>query len=295
MAYSMTGYAQAEGSANDLQLTVTIRSVNHRFLDLKLRTPPEADPLEPEIRRRVKAKVQRGSVQIIVNMESAAPATVRVDQALVTAYLEAYRAIAGENGIAADPDLNAILRLPGAVSVDRAECAEDAFRALLFETLDEALDRLNEARLIEGRTIVADLEARSTTIGNEVEQLGDRMEGVNRLYLQRLESRLGVLLADSNIEDQRLLHEAAIMAERTDIAEELQRLGAHVIKLKATLAGTAEIGKQLDFLAQEMNREANTMLSKTNPLGSDALPVTEAGLRLKAEIEKIREQVQNVE
>jgi uncharacterized protein (TIGR00255 family) len=295
MAYSMTGYAQAEGSADNLQLTVTIRSVNHRFLDLKLRTPPEADSLEPEIRRRVKAKVRRGSVQINVNLESAAAPSVSVDQALVTAYLDAYRAIAEENSISADPDLNAILRLPGAVSIERAECGEGALKTLLFATLDNALDRLNEARLVEGRTVVADLEARAIAIGDEVDRLRDQMDGVNRLYLQRLETRLGALLADSKIEDQRLLHEAAVMAERTDISEELQRLGAHVVKLKVTLAETSEIGKQLDFLAQEMNREANTMLSKTNPLGSDALPVTEAGLRLKAEIEKIREQVQNVE
>ncbi len=295
MAYSMTGYAQAEGAADDLHVTVTVRSVNHRFLDLKLRMPPEADPFESEIRQCVKQKIQRGSVRINVNLESAAPAAVRVDQALVAAYLNAYRAVAEANGIAADPDLNALLKLPSVVSIERSVCGEDAFKTLLWGALNEALDRLNEARIEEGRAIATDIKARAEAIADEVDALRSKVAGVNGLYLQRMESRLRDLLADSKIEDHRLLHEAAIMAERTDISEELQRFGAHVTKLKQTLGEDSALGKKIDFLAQEMNREANTLLSKTNPLGAGALPITEAGLRLKAEIEKIREQAQNME
>ena len=295
MAYSMTGYAQAEGAAADLRIAVTARSVNHRFLDLKLRTPPEADPFEPEIRQRVKRKIERGSVRIDVHLESAAPAAVRVDQALVAAYLDAYRAAAGANGIAADPDLNAVLKLPGAVSIERQACGEDTLKTLLLDVLDEALDRLNEARGEEGRAIAADIAARAAAVAGEVNALRGKIDSVNGLYLQRLKSRLGELLADATIEDQRLLHEAAVIAERTDISEELQRLGAHVAKLQRTLDEDSALGKRIDFLAQEMNREANTLLSKTNPLGAGALPITEAGLRLKAEIEKIREQAQNVQ
>ncbi len=295
MAYSMTGYAEAEGAAGDLRIAVTARSVNHRFLDLKLRTPPEADPFEAEIRQRVKRKIQRGSVRININLESAATAAVRVNRALVAAYLDAYRAVAEANGIVADPDLNAVLKLPGAVSIERSECGEDTLKTLLFGVLDEALNRLNEARREEGRAIAAELKARAQTVAGEIDAIREKIAGVNGLYLQRLEARLAELLADSKIDDQRLLHEAAVTAERTDISEELQRLGVHAAKLERTLGENSALGKNIDFLAQEMNREANTMLSKTNPLGADALPITEAGLRLKAEIEKIREQAQNVE
>ncbi len=295
MAYSMTGYAQAEGAAGDLRIAVTVRSVNHRFLDLKLRAPLEADPFEPEIRQRVKRKVQRGSVRINVELESAAPAAVRVDQALVAAYLDAYRSAAEANGIAADPDLHAVLKLPGAVSIERPAHGEDTLKTLLLDVLDEALDRLNEARGEEGRAIAADIRARAEAAAGEVDALRNKIDSVNGLYLRRLKARLGELLADAKIEDHRLLQEAAVMAERTDISEELQRLGAHLTKLQRTLGEGSALGKRIDFLAQEMNREANTLLSKTNPLGAGALPITEAGLRLKAEIEKIREQAQNMD
>ena len=295
MTHSMTGYAQAERAGGDLRVAVTARSVNHRFLDLKLRLPPEADPFEPEIRRRIKRKIERGSVRVNVDMESAAPAAVRVDQALVAAYLDAHRALAEANGIAAEPDLNAVLKLPGAVAVERPSCGEDALKTLLLDALDEALDRLNEARIEEGRAIAADIRARAEAAAGEIDALRGKTAAVNGLYFERLQARLGELLADSKIDDQRLLREAAVMAERTDISEELQRLDAHAAKLQRMLHENTAGGKNIDFLAQEMNREANTLLSKTNPLGADALPITEAGLRLKAEIEKIREQAQNVE
>ena len=294
MTYSMTGYAQAAGASDDLRVAVTARSVNHRFLDLKLRLPAEADAFEPEIRRRIKRKIERGSVRVNVELESAAPAAVRVDRALAAAYLEAHRSLAEANGIAAAPDLNAVLKLPGVAAVERSPCGEDALKPLLLRVLDETLDRLNAARIEEGRAIAEDIRARAQAAADEIAALRGKTAAVNELYSQRLQARLGELLADAQIDDHRLLHEAAVMAERTDISEELQRLDAHAAKLLRMLDASSS-GKNIDFLAQEMNREANTMLSKSNPLGADALPITEAGLRLKAEIEKIREQAQNVQ
>lgn len=291
----MTGYARVEGAVDDLSIAVTVRGVNHRFLDLKLHAPAEVDPFEPQIRRCVKEKIERGSIRIHVAIESAAPTAIRVDQEFVAAYLDAYRSVAEANGITSDADLHTVLKLPGAVAVERAECGEGTLKSLLFSLLDKALDRFNEARIEEGRTIAEDIEMRAEAIANEVDALRDKIVGVNELYFQRLKNRLGELLADSKIDDHRLLHEAAAAAERSDISEELQRLDAHAAKLGKTLDEDAATGKKIDFLTQEMNREANTLLSKTNPLGAAALPITEAGLRLKAEIEKIREQAQNME
>lgn len=299
MAASMTGYARVQSEGEDLSLTLTVRSVNHRFLDLQLRVPPDIEALEGLIRQHIKQQVTRGQLQISASLRwHRKTDKLRVNRSLVEAYLASYRELAREQDITAEPDLNAVFRIPGAVSLDEGE-VEESQKSLLQDALTDcltrAMDELLRNRLREGEGIVADIRERGRAIRQETERLAAAVPGATVKFQQRIERRLTDLLGEAPIDPQRTLQEAAILADRTDISEELQRLKAHAERLLEMLEGGAELGKQIDFLAQEMNREANTMLSKTTPLGHDGLEFTDTALRIKAEIEKIREQAQNLE
>jgi uncharacterized protein (TIGR00255 family) len=299
MAASMTGYARVQSEREDLSLTLTVRSVNHRFLDLQLRVPPDVEALEGLIRQHIKQRVTRGQLQVSTSLRwHRKTEKLRVNKPLVEAYLESYRQLAREKGITAEPDLNALFRVPGAVTLDESEF-EESNKSLLQEALEDcltrALDELVRNRLREGEGIAADIRERARTIGQETERLAESLPAMTVRFQQRIERRLAELLGDTPMDSQRVLQEAAVLADRTDISEELQRLKAHAERLLEMIDGEAELAKQIDFLAQEMNREANTMLSKTTPLGQEGLVFADTALRMKAEIEKIREQAQNLE
>ena len=299
MAYSMTGYARVRSESDDLSMVLTLRSVNHRFADLQLRIPAELESLEARIRRLVKRHVKRGQVQLNISIDwNGSSGRVSVNQPVVDAYLDAYRELARRHEIPAEPDLNVLLRLPNAVSFDGFELDEPR-RALLEETLDDtltrALEELNRARDLEGDGIVAEMKERLRNMKGDVEKLESvRLDTVPK-FQERMEKRLAELLERFAPEPQRVLQEAAILADRADISEELQRFGGHLARLSEMLDGDGEMGRKIDFLSQEMNRETNTILSKSTPLGRDGLAVTDVGVRLKAEIEKVREQAQNLE
>jgi len=299
MAASMTGYARVQSEGEDLSLTLTVRSVNHRFLDLQLRVPPEIEALEGLIRQHIKQQIVRGQLQVSASLRwHRKTERLRVNRPLVEAYLETYRELARAQGITVEPDLNAVFRVPGAVTLDDAELEESQKSVLgvaLTDCLGRAIEELQRIRLREGEGIVADIRERGRTIRQETERLTSMLPGTTARFQQRIERRLTDLLGEVPLDPQRVLQEAAVLADRTDISEELQRLKAHAERLLEMLAGGAELGKQIDFLAQEMNREANTMLSKTTPLGQEGLEFTDTALRIKAEIEKIREQTQNLE
>ncbi len=299
MAYSMTGYARVRSENDDLSMVLTLRSVNHRFADLQLRIPAELEALEARIRRLVKRHVKRGQVQLSISIDwNGSSNRVTVNQPVVDAYLDAYRELARRHEIPAKPDLNVLLRLPDAVSFDGFEIDEPR-RALLEETLDNtltrALEELNRARELEGDGIVAEMKERLRNMKEDMGKLESvRLDTVPK-FQQRMEKRLAELLERFAPEPQRILQEAAILADRADISEELQRFGGHLARLSEMLDGEGELGRKIDFLSQEMNRETNTILSKSTPLGRDGLAVTDVGVRLKAEIEKVREQAQNLE
>ncbi|MCB1021285.1 MAG: YicC family protein [Bryobacterales bacterium] len=293
----MTGFARV-ATDGEPALEATVRSVNNRFLDVKIRTPSDFDALDPQIRALVAAHVKRGSVQIHVNLRAQRTTTLRLNRALAEAYLDAYGELAQARGVTAAPDLTSVLRIPGVLeeaSAERTEEQQEALNALLLETLEAAMTKLNEERAREGAGIVADVRARGETIAAEAAAVAEPAANLAPAFQQRVATRLEALLGAAPIDQQRVLQEAAVLADRCDVSEELQRLAAHARRLFELLDGGGEVGKQLDFLAQEMNREANTLLSKTTPLGEAGLPLTDAGLRLKAEIEKIREQAQNLE
>lgn len=297
MLRSMTGFARVS-SDGDPSVEVMLRAVNHRFLDLKLRMPSELESCEPLVRKLIKENIQRGSVQVNINLHAERSTHFALNRDLAHAYLAAYDELAATREVSHPPDLTALLRAPGVLGELEAERTKEeqaAIEARVEQTLREAIAQFNAEREREGAGIDADVRERAERIGVEADGLVERVAELLPEFQVRLQKRLKELLETTPVEPQRILQEAAVLADRCDISEELQRLEAHSERLMDLLDTGAEAGKQLDFLAQEMNRETNTLLSKTNPLGAAGLPVTDAGLRLKAEIEKIREQAQNLE
>jgi len=290
---SMTGFAQAKGQINNLAFNVSIKSVNHRFLDLPFRLPSNTDSIEMSMRRVLKEKLARGHVDVNLSFEQSGAVPLSLNRALVSGYIQAFRAAAIEAGIAAEPDLNAVLRLPGALDTNVAPSDEQLTPAVLPK-LEQALDQLNRVREEEGRAMDRELRERMESIRKACAEVAIFRDAVLKTYSERLRSRIQEWLG-SSVDQERILQEAAVLADRSDIQEELVRLKNHVEHFLGLLDTIGEVGKKMDFLLQEMNREANTLLSKTSGLAGDAARITEAGLAMKADIEKAREQVQNIE
>ncbi|HEX6802864.1 MAG TPA: YicC/YloC family endoribonuclease [Terriglobales bacterium] len=290
---SMTGFAQVKGQVNNLAFNLSIKSVNHRFLDLHFRLPANTDALEMTLRRVLKEKLARGHVDVNLSFDQAGAAPLALNRQLVSAYVAAFRAAAIEAGIAAEPDLNAVLRLPGALEVNSAPADSELTPAVLPK-LEQVLEQLNRMREAEGEGIDKELRERMAHIATACGEVRKYREVVLKSYSERLQQRLQEWLGTS-VEPERIVQESALQADRSDIQEELVRLENHVQHFLALLGQSGEIGKKLDFLLQEMNREANTLLSKTSGLAGEAMRITEAGLAMKSDIEKAREQVQNIE
>jgi uncharacterized protein (TIGR00255 family) len=308
---SMTGFSQVRGevsrendgrkdapvaSAQDharLTFGLSLKSVNHRFLDLHFRLPSGTDSLEMQLRRLLKERIARGHVEVTLSLERPASETFSLNREIVGGYIAAFKTAAAEFAIPAEPDLNAVLRIPGALD-SANEIADGEIEAAVMARVGEALDRLNQMREEEGRGIVRELRARMAHLLEAGKSVQQHRRAVLQNYTERLHSRIQDLLG-SSVDRERVLQEAALLVDRSDIQEEIVRLETHVHHFLGLLDEGGEIGKKLDFLLQEMNREANTLLSKTSGLAGEALQITEAGLAMKSEIEKAREQVQNLE
>jgi len=302
----MTGFAQVRGeiehnppstaaaaSNGRLAFALSLKSVNHRFLDLHFRLPSGTDSLEMQLRRLLKEKIARGHVEVSLSLERTSSEAFALNRELVGGYIAAFRAAAAEFSLAAQPDLNAILRIPGALDSSN-ECAETEIEPAVLAKVGEVLERLNQMREQEGRGIANELRDRMVHLSEAGKSVHQHRRAVLQNYSERLNSRLQELLG-STVDKERVLQEAALLVDRSDIQEEIVRLDTHIQHFLGLLDEGGEIGKKLDFLLQEMNREANTLLSKTSGLAGEALKITEAGLAMKAEIEKSREQVQNLE
>jgi uncharacterized protein (TIGR00255 family) len=290
----MTGFSQVKGQINhELAFSLSLKSVNHRFLDLHFRMPSDSDGLEMKLRRTLKEKIARGHIEVTLSLERASESAFVLNRQLVAGYVEAFRAAAREFGIASEPDLNVILRMPGAMDTN-AMPADGELDSAVLDKLEEALTRLNSMRDEEGRGIEQELRRRMSHIAKAGAGVGEHRSAVLHAYMEKLRSRMQELVG-SQMDGDRIVQEAALLVDRSDIQEELVRLHTHVNHFLALLDGGGEIGKKLDFLLQELNREANTLLSKTSGLAGEALKITEMGLAIKSEIEKAREQVQNLE
>jgi uncharacterized protein (TIGR00255 family) len=308
----MTGFGRTTGrvieSGTELAgWTLSIKSVNHRFLDLHLRLPGNTDTLEMELRRQLKQSILRGHIELTLTVERATRNNAAsYDRELVTQFVAAFRAAQKEHGLSQEPDLNTILRLPGVFSANGANASgaperreerdalAEALQTSVLEQLGEVIDRLNQMRAAEGLALTAILREALDQLERDVSTAAELRSLVQTAYHRRLRERMQVLLG-SAVDDARLLQEAALLADRSDVEEEIARLLVHIGHFRALLSTGGEVGKKLDFLLQEMNREANTLLSKSAGIPEEGARITELGLGMKSAIEKIREQVQNLE
>jgi len=292
----MTGFARVKKTLPAGEIIVSLKTVNHRGLDLHFHMPPELDALENELRAAIKRGIARGHLQIhLVFTRPGEGGSAPVNRPLLEAYVRAFREAAEVYNLGGEPDLNAALRLPGMLGgPDQEELGETVSQAVL-QAVDEAVALLNASREREGAITAQELHQRCRVIRGLVERIEEIRTGAVPAFQKRLREKLADLLHGAGIDPQRLVQEAAILADRSDISEELIRLRTHAEQLEQMLAAGGEIGKRLDFLLQEMNRESNTVLSKTGGLGDLGLTITELALAAKSEIDKIREQSLNLE
>jgi uncharacterized protein (TIGR00255 family) len=294
---SMTGFARVKRSVSQGELMLSLKSVNHRGLDLHFHLPPEFDAMENEIRAALKSGLARGHVQIHLSYARAGAQTESpLNRAMLDAYVRAFREATELYQLSGEPDLNALLRIPGMLSASaESEDLPEEVSSAVLELTAEALVMINAFRDREGAATARELRQRCENIRGLVERMEQIREGAIPAFQKRLRDKLADLLHGTAIEPQRLAQEAALLADRSDIAEELVRLRTHSDQLQAMLKAGGEVGKRLDFLLQEMNRESNTVLSKTGGLGDLGLTMTELALAAKSEIDKIREQSLNLE
>jgi uncharacterized protein (TIGR00255 family) len=246
-----------------------------------------------KLRRLLKEKLARGHVELALNLERGGDENFALNRQIAGGYIRAFRAAAAEFSLAAEPDLNAILRLPGALDA-AALSADSELEAAVLSKVEEVLARLNQMREEEGRGIERELRQRMAHVRKAGEGVEKHRQAVLHTYVEKLKARMQELIG-TQVDPERVLQEAALLVDRSDIQEELVRLDTHVKHFLGLLDQGGEVGKKLDFLLQEMNRESNTLLSKTSGLAGEALQITEMGLAIKTEIEKAREQVQNIE
>ncbi len=293
---SMTGFARVRESIGGVELVVSIKSVNHRGLDVHFYTGAELDPFETAMRASVKRFVGRGHVDIRTQITRAGVnGPLAVDSVKLDAYVTAYQTAAAQYGLTTPVDLNAAFRVPGMLSEAAIVELPDNFEVPLVATLERALTQLNEFREREGGEIAVLLLEKAANLSRIATEVETLRKGAFPAYQARLRERVSDLLAGSGIDPQRLVQEAALLADRSDIGEEIERLRIHSRQVDDLLRAGEEVGKKLDFMLQEMNRETNTILSKTSGLGDQGLRITELAVAAKADIEKMREQSLNLE
>ena len=293
---SMTGFARVRKVIEQGEIVVSLKSVNHRGLDLHFHLPPELDPIENDIRNLIKNSCARGHIQVHVGIARSGGGAGALNRPLLAAWLQAFREAMEIHPLPdQQPDLNAALRVPGMLSGgEEEELAEDIAKAVLA-AMEEGLAMLGEFREREGSAMAAEMRQRCAAIQALAVSIEEIRAGAIPAFQKRLRDKLGELLNGAVIDPQRLAQEAAVLADRSDVAEELVRLKTHAAQLNTILDGSGEVGKRLDFLLQEMNRESNTILSKTGGLGDLGLTITDLALAAKSEIDKIREQSLNLE
>lgn len=290
----MTGFGRGAATGAGFAVYVDIKTVNNRFLDVHLRAPAELAASEPQIKRRLGERLARGRVDISVALDRTSEVAYEVNRPLLDGYLSALRSLTQDYGVAGEPDINVLARLPGVLQPKRDVLGDEVIAGLM-RALDEGVEELDRMRTQEGTALKSAMRTHLDRIEDRlpvIEAILPQQIENNRLRLLRRIEELTARTAGERIEidPSRLAQEVAHLAERSDIAEELERLRSHLAQFRDSLDAGGEIGKRLDFLTQELNREANTMLSKSTDVG-----IKEAALTIKSEIEKIREQVQNIE
>jgi len=290
---SMTGFGRGAVSGENFAVSVEIKTVNNRFLDLNLRMANELQNLEANLKRTIQNRLSRGRVDVFINSERTGEIVYELNRPLIAGYISALKQMQDEFSLTGEPDFNNIARLPNALQPKAADLSED-FTNGVEEAVTNALDELEKMRAVEGESLKTDLNNLLAEIESHLPKIESESANVADEYRQKLTKRIENLLAKSEtqieLDQARLAQEVAYLADKSDIAEEITRLKSHIEQFRGIMREEKEVGKQLDFLTQELNREANTIASKTQNL-----IVKESALQIKSAIEKIREQIQNVE
>ena len=292
MIKSMTGYGSAKGSVEGLQITVELKSVNNRYLDASVRLPRSFLFAEDTVKSAVQRHISRGKVDVFVSVDSAEAGdmTVKVNEALLKGYLDALQHIAEEYDLPNDATAMAVSRLPDVLSVEKKDLDADAISSGILAVTEQALDDFDAMREREGAKLRDDVLTRLETIDALVSTVERESPRTVAAYRERLEAKMAEVLGSAGIDENRILAEAAIFADHIAVDEETVRLRSHMSQLRGMMNGSSPTGRKIDFLIQEFNREANTIGSKCQ--NSD---IAHTVVDLKSEIEKIREQIQNIE
>lgn len=292
MLKSMTGFGRCEVTKNDRKFTVELRGVNHRYLEVGIRIPKKFNYFESALRTGLKNYVSRGKVDIFVTYEDYVNNTssVTYNAKLAKEYLDSINAIASDFGLSSEVSATMLSRYPEVLSLNEATENEDDVWAVLKEAFEGACEKFVESRVVEGTNLKNDIDDKLNKIEELVIFIDEKYPDIVNQYRERIYAKVKELLADNQIDQAVLATELTIFADKTCVDEETVRLRSHVNAMRQALNQGVGIGRKLDFIAQEMNREANTILSKANNID-----VTNAAIDLKTEIEKVREQIQNIE
>ncbi len=292
MIKSMTGFGRCEIQKESRKFTVELKSVNHRYLDVNIRMPKKLNFFETSIRTLLKSYANRGKVDIFITYEdlSQTQVSVKYNAAVAGEYVKYFEKMAEEFGLENDIRVSTLARFPEVFSMEEQSEDEEELWNGLKEALEGAFAQFVETRKTEGENLKRDILMKLDVLENEISFIEERSPQIIAEYRAKLEEKMKELLADTQIEDNRIAAEVILFADKICTDEEVVRLKSHIKHMRSTLEADAEIGRKLDFIAQEMNREANTILSKANDI-----EVSDRAISLKTEIEKIREQIQNIE
>lgn len=292
MIKSMTGFGRAQLQDSERKFTVEIKSVNHRYLDFNIKMPKKLSFFETAVRSLLKEYMQRGKVDVFISYEDFTQSRVVLQYHSETArqYLRYFKEMAEEFGLENDMTVSHLGRCPEVFTMEESSEDEKELWSLLEKVLHSACEQFDRARRTEGESLCADLYEKLNAMNGKVEQVEERSPLIMKEYREKLEDKTRELLGDAQIEESRIAAEVILFADKICTDEETVRLKSHIEHMKSVLAEGMGIGRKLDFIAQEMNREANTILSKANDLETSNIAID-----LKTEIEKIREQIQNIE
>ncbi len=292
MIKSMTGFGRGECVRQDRSMTIEMKSVNHRYCDINIRMPRKLIFLENQLKNMIKKELVRGKIDVFINYEdhSDKANSILYNESLAAQYMEVFKSMAENFEIDNDVQVSSLSRYPEVLKLEEQDDDEEALKALVIDALKEAIDKISDTRLKEGQALVKDLKSKLDEMLTFVQVLKDIAPAVIEDYRLKLDQRIGELMDKALIDKDRLAQEVAVFADKSCVDEEIVRLESHILQMKEALDEKEAVGRKLDFIAQEMNREANTILSKANNLD-----VSNQGIELKTLIEKVREQIQNIE
>ena len=292
MIKSMTGYGRAQSTVDNMNITVELKSVNHRFFEFFCRVPRNFNYLEEKLKAFARTKIVRGKVEMYVTVElvDTTLTEIEINREYTASYIKALKTLIDDFGLQNDISVSSVARNSDVFKITSKEIDEESVTNAVLSVADEAINAFTQMRITEGERLRADIEGRADFILSKVEFIESKAPETVKNYRERLEAKVKELLESSNIDEQRIITETAIFADKVAVDEETVRLRSHIGQLRKLLESSDDVGKKLDFIVQEMNRETNTIGSK-----AQNIDIAQCVVDIKSEIEKIREQVQNIE